>query len=264
MQEDLRSERIKSLSPWSPGVKCRWNRGKGRFFWISSGRVFYQQRPLLISAAYGDIISSERCVPRNNKRSVPLCRIAFLKRHDLSGFQDNSFSFSGCMSGFCNIVFQKWIHQSGNSQILLQSWKSLPRIRGKIFRCRNYMPWIWGTFMPGGWKSASNPREDFPRSELFALNLRHVYAQGWKSALNLREDFPRSEMFALNLRHVSPKLEWFPPDLGHINEHPKWSAPNLGHDFFCSWTPHGLLIDLSILPYEILYTSSIPLGLEQP
>jgi len=122
------------------GVRCRWNREKGRFFRISSGRVFYQQRPLLISAAYGDIISSERCVPRNNKRSVPLCRIAFLKRHDLSGFQDNSFSFSGCMSGFCNIVFQKWIHQSGNSQILLQSWKSLPRIRGKIFRCRNYMP----------------------------------------------------------------------------------------------------------------------------
>jgi hypothetical protein len=122
------------------GVRCRWNREKGRFFRISSGRVFYQQRPLLISAAYGDIISSERCVPRNNKRSVPLCRIAFLKRHDLSGFQDNSFSFSGCMSGFCNIVCRKWIHQSGNSQILLQSWKSLPRIRGKIFRCRNYMP----------------------------------------------------------------------------------------------------------------------------
>ena len=56
--------------------------------------------------------------------------------------------------------------------------------------------------MPGGWKSASNPREDFPRSELFALNLRHVYARWGKSAPNLREDFPRSELFALNLRHV--------------------------------------------------------------
>ena len=27
-------------------------------------------------------------------------------------------------------------------------------------------------------KSAPNPGEDFPRSELFALNLGHVYAQG--------------------------------------------------------------------------------------
>ena len=56
--------------------------------------------------------------------------------------------------------------------------------------------------MPRGWKSALNLREDFPRSELFALNLGHVYARGEKSAPNLREDFLRSELFALNLGHV--------------------------------------------------------------
>ena len=32
--------------------------------------------------------------------------------------------------------------------------------------------------MHGGGKSAPNLREDFPRSELFALNPGHVYAQG--------------------------------------------------------------------------------------
>ena len=31
--------------------------------------------------------------------------------------------------------------------------------------------------MHGGGKSAPNLREDFPRSEFFALNLRHVYAR---------------------------------------------------------------------------------------
>ena len=56
--------------------------------------------------------------------------------------------------------------------------RSLPWIWGKFFRCRNCLPWIWGIFMPRGWKSAPNPGEDFPRSELFALNLGHVYAQG--------------------------------------------------------------------------------------
>ena len=39
-------------------------------------------------------------------------------------------------------------------------------------------------------------------SELYALNLRHIYARGWKYAPNLREDFPISELFALNLGHV--------------------------------------------------------------
>ena len=48
---------------WLSGVKCRWNREKARSFRISSGRVYNQQRPLLISAAYGDIIGSARCVP---------------------------------------------------------------------------------------------------------------------------------------------------------------------------------------------------------
>ena len=105
------------------------------------------------------------------------------------------------MSGFYNIVFQKWIHQSRKSQYVVPALE----------------------------KSVPDPGEDFPRSELFALNLGHVYARWGKS------------------------------------------VPNLGHDFFLrdllmdlSWTSHGLLIDLSILPYEILYTFSIPLGLEQP
>ena len=31
--------------------------------------------------------------------------------------------------------------------------------------------------MPGGWKPAPNLREDFPMSEFYALNLRHVYAR---------------------------------------------------------------------------------------
>ena len=44
------------------------------------------------------------------------------------------------------------------------------------------MPQIRGMFMPGGWKSALNLGEGFPRSELFALNLGHVYAQGVESS----------------------------------------------------------------------------------
>ena len=32
-------------------------------------------------------------------------------------------------------------------------------------------------FMPRGWKPALNLREDFPMSELYALNLGHVYAR---------------------------------------------------------------------------------------
>ena len=55
---------------------------------------------------------------------------------------------------------------------------NLPQIWGKIFRCRNYLPWIWGMFMHRGWKSAPNLRQVFPMSELFALDLGHVYAQG--------------------------------------------------------------------------------------
>ena len=43
--------------------------------------------------------------------------------------------------------------------------------------------------MPGGWKSASNPREDFPRSELFALNLGHVYARGVEICLKFEGRF---------------------------------------------------------------------------
>ena len=43
------------------------------------------------------------------------------------------------------------------------SWKRLPQ--------------IWGEFMYWVQKSAPNPGEDFPRSELFALNPGYVYAQ---------------------------------------------------------------------------------------
>ena len=51
---------------------------------------------------------------------------------------------------------------------------NLPRIWGKIFRCRNYLPWIWGTFMHGGGKSVPNLRHVFPSSEWFPPDLGHI------------------------------------------------------------------------------------------
>ena len=72
--------------------------------------------------------------------------------------------------------------------------------------------------MPGGWKSASNLREDFPRSELFALNLRHVYAQWGEICLESEARFSEVGM-------VSPRS-------GAENELPKWFALSLGHDFW--------------------------------
>ena len=50
--------------------------------------------------------------------------------------------------------------------------------------------------MPGGWKSALNLREDFPRSELFALNLRHVYAQGVESSPESKARFSEFGMIS--------------------------------------------------------------------
>ena len=50
------------------------------------------------------------------------------------------------------------------------------------------MPQIRGMFMHRGQNPPSKLGQDFPRSELFALNLG--------------EGFPRSELFASNLGHV--------------------------------------------------------------
>ena len=66
--------------------------------------------------------------------------MAFLKRVDLSGFKDNSFLDSDGMRGLCNIVFRKWIHQSGKSQLSLPGGKKQPE--------------IWDISMPGVHKSA--------------------------------------------------------------------------------------------------------------
>ena len=52
--------------------------------------------------------------------------------------------------------------------------------------------------MHGGGKSASNLREDFPMSELFALNLRHVYAR-WG------EICPKSEARFSEFGMISPR-----------------------------------------------------------
>ena len=45
------------------GCKWRWDREKNGQLWESSGRVFYQRRPLLISAAAVSEVGSVRCVP---------------------------------------------------------------------------------------------------------------------------------------------------------------------------------------------------------
>ena len=87
---------------------------------------------------------------------VKIWNTAFLKRHDMSGFLDNSFLFYDGMSGFCNIVFQKWIHQSGKSQLSLPFWKSQPR--------------IWEITLPG----VQNP----------IRNLGHDIAQGGMTMQN--------------------------------------------------------------------------------
>ncbi len=93
---------------------------------------------------------------------VPLCHMseiwntAFLKRHDMSGFSDNSFLFSVGMSGFCNIVFQKWRGLSEISHISLNMCNSLSQ--------------IWDTIMPGVQKSALNLGQDVAR---YAMTLEN-------------------------------------------------------------------------------------------
>ena len=52
--------------------------------------------------------------------------------------------------------------------------------------------------MHGGGKSALNLREDFPKSELYALNLRHVYAR-WG------ETCPESEARFSKFGMISPR-----------------------------------------------------------
>ena len=54
--------------------------------------------------------------------------------------------------------------------------------------------------MHGGGKSASNLRQVFPMSELFALNLGHVYAQGVESSLKSEARFSEVGM-------ISPRSE---------------------------------------------------------
>ena len=159
-------------------------------------------------------------------RKNHLFKFCILRKQRILDHLDKLFLVSVSMSDLRNIVFQKGIHQSGKSLLSFPSWKispksersfsevgivclesgaclctvggNLPQIWGKFFRGRNYLPWIWGTFLHGGGKSAPNLREVFPRSELFALNLRHVYAQGVESS-------PESEARFSDVGMISPR-----------------------------------------------------------
>ena len=108
--------------------------------------------------------------------------MSFLKRHDLSGFPDNSFLFSDGMSDFCDIVFQKWSSQSEISDMSLLVCNILPQNWGKTFRSRNFMPQIRGIFMHGWQNLPPIPGHVFPRSDFYAPNLRHIYAWVAKSS----------------------------------------------------------------------------------
>jgi hypothetical protein len=54
--------------------------------------------------------------------------MTFLKRRNLSGFPDSSFLVSVGMSGFCDIMLQKWRGLSEKSMLSLLFSKSLPQI----------------------------------------------------------------------------------------------------------------------------------------
>ena len=64
-----------------------------------------------------------------NRRDMPkIWNIAFLKQYGLFGFPDKPFLFSDGMSGFCDIMLQKWRGLSEKTKLSLQISKSLPQI----------------------------------------------------------------------------------------------------------------------------------------
>ena len=65
---------------------------------------------------------------RNHRGKPDIRNMAFLKRHDMSGFLDNSFLVSDGMSDFGDIVFQNWRGQSEKSKLSLLFFRSLLQI----------------------------------------------------------------------------------------------------------------------------------------
>ena len=142
--------------------------------------------------------------------------VAFLKRHDMPGFLDKPFSFSVGMSGFYNIVFLKWIHQSVESQLSFPSYKSLSQ--------------IWGAFMlsvqnlPPKLRHVSTPRaKHSPKSEA-RLCPRAKHSP--KSEARL---CPPCKSLPQNWGTFLPPVQNIPPKLRHLTSamrHPARTCDN--------------------------------------